>query len=192
MSNTTRRPSLDRLAGTLRANQANGTAKPTDPAQQITVDNEAGIQVGDVRGNSAHRTQLTQDTYSGIFGVSRHEKERRIVKRKMPANTRGHTTTEGIAGWIYSFDCQFGQRFELFLFYDGSYYQVLVISPRIEKHWDSPHTGHIFSDGRICMSQKYGGGQPTVDDAYAKSVIWATGLTAAQRGGIKFPFNHNQ
>ena len=192
MANTTRRPSLDRLAGTLRANQANGTAKPTDLTKQITVDSEAGIQFGDDPGNSTRRTQLAQDTYSGMFAFSRHEREQQLVKKKMPENTRAHTTADGIDGWMFSFDCQFGQRYQMFLYYDGSYYQVMVISPRVEKYWDSPHTGHIFSDGRICMSGQFGGGQPSLDKAYAKSVIWATGLTAARRGGIKFPFNHNQ
>ena len=192
MGNNPRRPSLDELAGRINANQTSGNAETRPPSQQVTVDNEAGIQFGDSPGNPSGRTQLPDDTYSGLFGASRKDKDREAVKKKMPANTRAHQTDEGIEGWVYSFKCQIGDRYTMFLYFDGANYQVMVISPRVENYWANPETGHIYSDGRICLSKRFGSGQPTLERAYAKSVVWATGFTAARRGNMPFPFNHNQ
>lgn len=79
----------------------------------------------------------------------------------------------------------------MFAYYDGAHYQVYVISPKLEDYWKNPHTGHIFADGRICFGVDYGSGQPTLKEAFAKSVLWANGISIARNGGGPFPFSAN-
>jgi len=196
MSNQTR-PSLDALRDRLHSNQQTGDVKPDDPRRQVKVEREGGIRFGETGGNPGQQTQLPQDTYSGWFGggdksADRRKIESRIVAKKLPRNTHAVTTAEGTQGWMLHFNCQYGDRYDIFVYFDGAYYQAIVIAPEVERYWKSPHTGHIYSDGRICLSRRYDGGQPALDEAFAKTVVWATGLTAARRFGVPFPFNHNQ
>jgi len=181
----------------MHSNQQTGNVKPDDPRRQVNVDREGGIRFGETGGNASQQTQLPQDTYSGWFGsaskpTDRQEIEHSIVAKKLPRNTRAFNTEEGTAGWLFYFNCEYGDRYDIFIYFDGTFYQAIVLAPEVERHWKSPHTGHIFSDGRICLSRNYHGGQPTLDEAFAKTVVWATGLTAARRFNVPFPFNHNQ
>lgn len=79
----------------------------------------------------------------------------------------------------------------MFLYFDGAFYQVYVISPKLEDYWSNPHTGHIYPDGRICFGSEFGNGQPTLREAFAKSVLWANGISVARHGGGQFPFSAN-
>jgi len=101
----------------------------------------------------------------------------------MPSNTRRLVTDEGVSGWVYSFYCAYGNKYTMFTYYDGSYYQVLVLEPEVEDRYRSAHTGHIFSTGRICFGTRYNNGRPTLQDAYAKSVLWATGMSSLMLTG---------
>ena len=126
------------------------------------------------------------------FHASREEIELATVREKMPTNTQRFRTTEGVSGWLYWVETEFKDWYQFFAFLDGSYYQVMVIFPHVERRFRSPHTGHVFSNGRICMGNRYEFGRPTLDEAFAKSVLWANGFNAMVRGNRDtFPFNYN-
>lgn len=153
------------------------------------VDSEAGIHTGDqVAGDKRPVSEVQQDTFA--IG-SRLGKDRKTVSKKLPANTKEIKTSEGVTGWFYQFRCQLGKVYELFLWFDGAYYQVKLVTPRLEDHWKSPHTGHLYSSGKICLGDDFNNGMPSLEAAYAKSVVWATGMSVALKTGT-FPFNYNQ
>ena len=52
------------------------------------------------------------------------------------------------------------------------------------------HAGHLYANGRLCLSQNGGSGQPTLEEAYSKSVLWATGMDVVL-AGYPFPFSPN-
>ena len=95
-------------------------------------------------------------------------------------------------GSHYSFSCEFGTLYEMFAYFDGNYYQVLVLSPVVEERYQSAHTGHIYKDGNICFGVDYGSGRPTLEEAYAKSVLWANGFSGMLLSeNDTFPFSLN-
>jgi len=81
---------------------------------------------------------------------------------------------------------ELGDEYELFLYFDGGAYQVKVVSPDVEDGL-SPHDCHLFADGRICLGDLAGGGMPTLEEAYARSVVWCNGFSVYLQNG-KFPF----
>jgi len=108
-----------------------------------------------------------------------------IVEGKLPAATRC-LEVDGVRGWLYPVSSALGDAFELFLYFDGSAYQVKVVRPVVERRAD-PHACHLFGDGRICFGEPAEGGMPTLEAAYAKSVVWCSGFSAYARTG-RFPF----
>jgi hypothetical protein len=75
----------------------------------------------------------------------------------------------------------------MWAFFDGSLYQVVLISPEVERQGDS-HAQHLFRDGYLCLSPH--GGVRSLEHAYARSVLWANGYTAFRLTG-QFPFSIN-
>jgi hypothetical protein len=115
------------------------------------------------------------------------ERERAVASAKLPPDTR-LLEVDGIWGWLYSFRDELGDRYTMFAYHDGSQYQVKVVEPEVEGRF-SPHSGHLFGDGRICLSATLTG-LATLELAYAKSVLWANGFSIFLRTG-KFPFSRN-
>lgn len=80
-------------------------------------------------------------------------------------------------------------------YFDGQEYQVRVLSPRIPEDVGlTPdqlgiHECHLFPNGRICLNPPSNGAL-TLQDAFSKSVIWATGFTTYCEIG-QFPFSKN-
>jgi hypothetical protein len=142
-------------------------------------------------GNRVHSygpaplNRLIVDTFR-----SRLDADRGVVSQKLPTNTKEVTTSDGVTGFLYTILTAYKDEFVLFAYFDGAYYQVKVISPEIESRWQTPHTGHLYTSGRICFGPSYGGGMPTLEGAFAKSVLWANGLSVALITG-KFPFSIN-
>jgi hypothetical protein len=180
---------LNSLRDNVHEAQRKGQDKPSDPRKTIVVDANAGIRTGDSVG-SGERDRVSE-VQTDTYAASRLAQDRETVRRKLPRNTREMKTREGVTGWHYSFDCELGRRFEMFVYFDGDYYQVKVIEPQLESHWRSPHTGHLYANGNICFGKGFSNGRPTLEAAYAKSVLWATGISIALKTG-KFPFNHDQ
>lgn len=117
-------------------------------------------------------------------GFARALREQSLVDVQLPATTRS-LVVDGVRGWLYPVRSDAGDDFRLFLWFDGSAYQVKVASPDVDAH--RSHACHLFADGRLCLGEEAGGGLPTLDSAYARSVMWANGFSVYLRGGT-FPF----
>ena len=182
-------PDLNQLRETLFTNQQNREAIPQEPKKQVFVDKDAGIHTGDQVGRDRQPlSEVQQDTFATR---SRLGEDRQTVSEKLPDNTREIKTAEGITGWVFTFKCQMGNLYQLFLWFDGAYYQTKLVSPQLEDKWKSPHTGHLYSSGKLCLGNDYQNGMPSLEAAYAKSVLWATGMSVALKTGT-FPFNYDQ
>ncbi|MBE9145433.1 hypothetical protein [Planktothrix mougeotii] len=112
--------------------------------------------------------------------------DRQTVSQKLPNNTR-ELYHNGVTGWLYEITSQLGDDFTFFAYNDGSQYQVLVVFPEVAGLY-GVHDAHLFNDGSICLQD--GGGMPTLESAYAKSVLWASGFSIFARTG-QFPFSIN-
>ncbi len=179
---------LNRLRETLLTNQANGEKNPNNPSKAIVVDKNGNIEfANNLRpGEERERAVVQQDVFHARF-----DDEQRTVNQFLPTNTR-YRTVDGVSGWHYSFSCEFSTHYEMFAYFDGSYYQVLVLSPEVEERFQSAHTGHIYKNGNICFGAEYDSGRPSLKEAYAKSVLWATGFSAMlHSGNATFPFSIN-
>jgi hypothetical protein len=116
---------------------------------------------------------------------TRELRDQAVVDGNLPAATR-HLTVEGVRGWLYPVLSELGDSFQLFAFFDGSAYQVKVVEPAVEERFD-PHACHLFPDGRICFGGQDGGGMPSLEAAFAKSVVWSNGFSVYLRTS-RFPF----
>ena len=117
--------------------------------------------------------------------LTRDLRDRALVEAKLPAATR-HVTVSGVRGWLYPITTELGDAFRLFLWFDGAGYQVKVVEPELESRFD-PHVCHLLPDGRICLSDEEGRGRPSLEDAYARSVVWCNGFSVFLRDA-QFPF----
>lgn len=112
--------------------------------------------------------------------------DRDFVRTSMPSNTR-ELTVNNIVGWSYDITCEFGKQYSLFLYFDGSRYQVKCVFPEVEGKFYNIHEHHLFGDGRLCLDPT-SQGAPSIDYAYTKSVLWANGWSVFEMTG-KFPFS---
>lgn len=179
----------DRVHQIEREREANGDASPTERNNPVVVDREGGIHLN---SPSDHR-EVSQVPIEK-FAASRLEKDKGIVRTKLPRNTvevRSPDYGPDKTAWIYKVTTSFGTRFSFFAVFDGTAYQVRVIEPEIEAEIRNPHTGHIFADGRICFGNGPNSGMPSLESAFAKSVLWAEGISVVRAGGT-FPFNFDQ
>jgi hypothetical protein len=117
--------------------------------------------------------------------LARGSRDRLAAEGCLPASAR-RVTAEGTTGWLYAVTSEQGDRFRMFLWFDGAAYQVKVVEPALEITND-PHAYHVFPDQRLCLGGDPGGGMPTLEGAFARSVLWATGWSAWRRTG-RFPF----
>lgn len=187
------RASLDQLRDIILRNQQQGDSRPAPPEKQAVVTADGTITTGDkLRPEDRDRASVVPQH---VFATSRAAQEAEIVRSRLPAGT-SRIDHEGTCGWAYSVTPQFPAqdgtypRFLFFTWHDGDYYQVVCLQPALEKEWKSPHTGHIYSDGRLCLGTGCNGGAPTLDEAFSRSVLWATGIMVARRTG-QFPFSIN-
>ena len=190
-----RRADLNRLRDNVHQTQEEGDEAPKgtkDPKKEFYADNEGRIVEGLNLTPEEMKvyTKIQKKIFLGLFS-SRLSRDRKAVKKKLPANTKEVKPSDGMTGWIYRFQCELGKDFTMMVFFDGAFYQVQVLEPKLERKWHNPHTGHIFSSGLICLGADYDSGMPTLESAYAKSTLWATGISIALKTG-KFPFNYNQ
>jgi hypothetical protein len=125
---------------------------------------------------------------AGTFAATRLEQDQLIARTKLPPNTV-YIDDPDAKGWCYSITTDLGDDYTLFAYFTGSDYQVRLIAPADEGKYDT-HGAHLYKDGRICLSDDPGSGQPSLEEAYSKSVIWALGFGFHKRG-LKFPFSIN-
>jgi hypothetical protein len=117
--------------------------------------------------------------------LARDDRDRLAADGSLPASAR-RVTVEGTSGWVYPVVSEHGDEFRLFLWFDGAAYQVKVVSPEIRPGED-PEACHLHPGGRLCLGADDGGGMPTLEGAFARSVLWANGFSAWRRTG-RFPF----
>ncbi len=117
--------------------------------------------------------------------LARENRDRMAADGCMPAAAR-HVTVDGARGWLYAVTSEPGDSYRLFLWFDGGAYQVKVVEPDVEGRTDN-HACHLFPDGRICFGFDCGGGMPTLESAYARSVLWVNGFSVYRRTA-RFPF----
>ncbi len=118
------------------------------------------------------------------MSTARIERERVIVRRKLPKSTR-LLPMNGLNGWVYDIKCEMGNPYTMFLYWDGSLYKVRLMYPDPGQLPDNPHKHHYLREGVICLTKSIG--YPKLEDAYAKSVLFATGWSVLQATG-SFPF----
>ncbi len=116
--------------------------------------------------------------------MERENRDRAAAEGCMPSATR-RVSVSGTTGWLYPVVNEQGDSFRMFLWFDGAAYQVKVVEPTLG--YADPHACHLFPDSRLCLGGDESGGMPTLEGAFAQSVLWATGYGAFQRTG-KFPF----
>ena len=107
-----------------------------------------------------------------------------MVDAQLPAATRA-AKAAGVRGWAYPVRSRLGDAYRLFVWFDGGAYQVTLLEPAPGAH--PGHACHLFADGRLCLGQEEGGGAPSLEAAYARSVVWANGYSVYLREGA-FPF----
>lgn len=103
----------------------------------------------------------------------------------LPATAR-RVTVQRTTGWLYPVTTEQGDRYDLFLWFDGAAYQVKVVLPALDRAAD-PHACHLFPGARLCLGTDPGGGVPSLEAAFTRSVLWANGYSAYLRTG-RFPF----
>lgn len=182
-------PDLNRIAETLRANQAGNVADPSRPSEQLFVDERGNILFGDqVNPDDARRlSKVTQETfYSRNLNVERH-----TVATRLPTHTVPASDGE-IDGWLYHVTNEFGDRYDLFLWYESasSSYLVSLIEPRLGGTVGVEDC-HLYQDGTLCLKREGGPGYARLEDAYARSVLWTRGASCYRRG-YGFQFNVGQ
>ena len=177
----TRSVDLNELRNIVINNQQRGDNLPQSNDHSVFVDNEGNIVLQPESGQQRNLSRVPQKT----FAVSVTQ-NRLVVVQKLPSNTQ-ELTHDGVTGWLYQITSELGDNYTMFTHHDGSLYQVLVVFPEVAGKYGQ-HDAHLFNDGRICFGDE--GGLPTLEQAYAKSILWATGFSSYLRTGM-FPFSIN-
>lgn len=179
---------LNRLRDTIKQNQRQEDALPDDFWRKAFVDPNGKIHLG--RDGTTTDGRPASEIHQGIFAAGNpivRADTHALVQTYLPAGTE-LIEQDGVPGWIYDFQDEVGQWWQMFLFHDGSLYQVQVVSPELDGQGYNVHNAHLFSDGRICLSAL--GGVHDLRQAYAKSVLWASGFSVFRTTG-QFPFSIN-
>ncbi|MET3984188.1 hypothetical protein [Streptomyces sp. PvR034] len=159
--------------------------------QEVYVDREGKVRLGTGGQDDAPLSRVPQSTFAAGVDAARLERERRVVAAKMPANTY-YEDAPGAEGWVYEISTMFEHRYVMCARFDGVEYQVRLIEPELESlPSHDQHGFHLYHSGLICLSERSGSGQPTLEEAYARSATWALGVDFV-RMGRPFPFNRKQ
>ncbi len=172
---------LNEVRNRVLTNQHSGTDLPNATDRSVFVDSEGNIILRPQAGTERQLSRVPQKTFAATVTA-----DRQIVAQKLPNNTQ-ELSVSGVTGWTYSITSELGDQYTMFAYSDGSLYQVMVLFPAVAGKFDV-HDAHLFSDGRICFGDA--GGLPTLEQAFAKSVLWATGFSSYLRTNL-FPFSIN-
>lgn len=173
----TRQVDLNELRNRVISNRQSGIDDPTSPDHAVFVDNSGNILTQPQPGQQRNLSRVPQKTFAANVTI-----DRQVVAQKLPNAQEMHIN--GVTGWVYEITSEVGDSYTMFIFNDGSLYQVMVLFPEVAGHY-SPSEGHLFPNGCICLNEEHG--YPTLEKAYAKSVLWATGFSIYVRTG-QFPF----
>ncbi|HUN35532.1 MAG TPA: hypothetical protein VMU95_26335 [Trebonia sp.] len=183
-------PDLSRVARDFRRNQELA-ATGQQPETQLYADDEGGILTGRVLDRDTARqmrlSMIPPDTFYADTAAEavRHRKERKFAEESMPEGTI-YASDGTYDGWVYEVRNEFGDRYQLYLWWDPSNadYRVSLMEPSLGGSVDA-HGCHLFSDGRLCL--RHGGGYAEMEHAYARSVLWTRGASLYMKGqGFQF------
>jgi hypothetical protein len=178
---------LNKVRELIKQGQRRGSDDGVPTKQQVFVD-KGKIVVGEDISDRDSRALTRIDTETPFAG--RREQEQAAVDRKFPRGTK-LVIAEGTGGWLYDVTCELGTVYTFWTYYDDvdGYYKTRVLEPHIEDYWRDPHRGHIYlSTNRLCLDTRYNGGAVTLESAFARTVLWATGFSMALQTG-NFPFS---
>ena len=177
---------LNELQRAILAQQTGGSEAQADPKNHVQVDNRGEVILGG-QADPTRSASVQGDTFYWRDLAA----EARTVANKMPANTR--KVSDGrVEGYMYDIRNNFADTYTLFIYYseEHSVYRVALVEPRLGGSVDV-HGGHLWPDGTLCLTKQNGSGYPSMEDSYAKSVLWTLGMSLVQRGHA-FQFNVDQ
>jgi hypothetical protein len=174
----TRQVDLNEVRNRVINNRGSGVDLPSSPNRSVYVDREGNIVTQPQAGEQRQLSQVPQKVFAASVTL-----DRQVVAQKLPSNTQ-EMNISGVTGWVYEIVSEIGDQYTMFIFHDGSLYQVMVLFPEVAGRY-SPVEGHLFDNGVICLNQEHG--CSTLEQAYAKSVLWASGFSVYLRTG-QFPF----
>lgn len=175
---------LNAIQAAVLEQQRNGGAQ-VDPKSQLYADNNGEIVLGGEGRDTSRMSRIETDTF-----YARDLALEARTAAKMPTSIKVSDGT--YEGYHYKLTNAFHDTYELFIYYHSSYrvYRVALISPRLGGEVNA-HGCHLWPDGTICLTRKNGSGYPSMEEAYAKSVLWTLGASLFQRG-YGFQFNTGQ
>ncbi|MEV7519504.1 hypothetical protein [Streptomyces sp. NPDC091371] len=170
---------------------ASQSKKATGQPQDVYVDREGKVRLGSGGEDDAPLSRVPQSTFAATGTEARLAREYEVVRTKFPANTY-YEDAPGAEGWVYEITTMFHRTYVMCAHFNGTEYQVRLIEPELESlPSHDAHGVHLYGSGLICLSERPGSGQPTLQDAYARSAAWALGVDFVQMGH-PFPFNRKQ
>lgn len=97
-----------------------------------------------------------------------------VIRKMFPHGTH-KIEIQGVSGWVYEIFDTYGAKYTLFLFHDGTQYQVKVVFPEVERHFDRrsillSDEGALYPGLQSNSSREPG--FSNVLDAFRESVLW--------------------
>ncbi|MBW5484865.1 hypothetical protein [Streptomyces bambusae] len=183
---------LNAIRESFFASQTKRADGPQGGQEQVYVDRTGRVRLGTGGESDAPLSKVPHSTFAARGGEgARLAADRRVARTKMPPGTY-YEDTPGAEGWVYEITTEFRNTYVMCAHFDGTDYKVRLLEPELESLPDHDQHGfHLWSSGKICLSERPGSGQPTLEEAYARSATWALGVDFV-RMGHPFPFNRNQ
>ena len=176
---------LNELRDRILTNQQSGQPRPTSNDKRVFVDPDGRLVPGEVAAQNPGR-EIAEVPQHVFAASARLAEESAIVAQCFPRGSR-LLEVDGHSGWLYSFDSELEDAYQLFAYFDGGLYFVQVVSPSGEGRYGA-HDAHLYPNSVVCLDPQVG--LPSLKEAYAKSVLWANGFSIFQRTG-QFPFSIN-
>ncbi len=175
---------LNEVRRRIKQAQRRGTPYPPSPTEQVVVDRDGNIRLGDEAGREPVSV-VHQATFAAL---DRTLRDQQTARTKLPRNTVFINEAD-VSGWLYSITTDLGDEYTLFAYFDGTDYKVKLVAPELEGRLPA-HGAHLFGSGQICLDERKGSGQATLEEAFSKSALWALGISYV-RQGLTFPFSIN-
>jgi len=182
---------LEVLRQRVLASRANPQPLPQSDrqlAQRHASARAKGWSLSDLVVTSTGDIRTVQQTGRQTYGVSRvttevfaSVDEAALAAEYLPQGY-DRVEVEGINGWAYDVNTPLGYDFTFFIYWDRfqRVYRVRLIAPALER-MGLVHATHLYSDGHLCMSSN-SNGERFFNNAYAKSVMWAHGISQMFEG----------
>ncbi|MDG4816530.1 hypothetical protein O7628_13590 [Micromonospora sp. WMMD956] len=179
------------IVETITKAQQRGDERPAADKPQVTVDRLGGIRVNQGKPSEAAISEVQHGTFAVAVSDARQRRDAETARTKLPPGTY-YEEAAGAEGWYYSIVTpEFRNEYVFCASFDGLDYKVRLIAPDLEARGYAGHGGHLYPGGKICLSKSAGAGQPSLETAYSKSVLWAHGMDFV-RSGVTFPFSYDQ